>query len=447
MERTVDGQTGTAGRKSVSVRSCPLDSTAAFALLDAFDRPRFAWASESTVTVAGGSAATITADGPQRFDAVRENVKLLFDRLETVPETPYEARPRLFGGFAFTDTHRDPGDGSPWEGYPGAWFTLPAVQLTVTPSGSWLTTAAAGHASEETAKSRLELWRDRAGTVSDPAEQGTPGVLSRRYAPPLSDWQREIAEATTKIEAGTLRKVVLAQALTTELERPVDVPGILARLEDSYPDCFRFLFEPENGGAFFGATPERLVSVRGETVETEALAGSIGRGETAEEDEWLATQLLESGKNNHEHDIVVDTIREQLEPLTSAVETGERTIRKLANVQHLQTPIHATLSKDRHVLDLVEALHPTPAVGGLPPELALQTISETEVFDRGWYAAPVGWIDADGNGTFAVAIRSALAREKTATLFAGAGIVADSDPDEEWDELQLKYRPILDELT
>jgi menaquinone-specific isochorismate synthase len=129
------------------------------------------------------------------------------------------------------------------------------------------------------------------------------------------------------------------------------------------------------------------------------------------------------------------------------VETDERTIRKLANVQHLRTPIRATLSEERHVLDLVEALHPTPAVGGLPPELALETIRETEVFDRGWYAAPVGWIDGDGDGSFAVAIRSALARERTATLFAGAGIVDDSDPDEEWDELQLKYRPILDELA
>jgi len=129
------------------------------------------------------------------------------------------------------------------------------------------------------------------------------------------------------------------------------------------------------------------------------------------------------------------------------VNTDTRRVRKLANVQHLQTPIHATISEPRHVLEFVEALHPTPAVGGLPPEEALQTIRETEGFDRGWYAAPVGWIDGDGNGTFAVAIRSAIAREQTATLFAGAGIVADSDPDEEYDELQLKYQPILDELT
>jgi menaquinone-specific isochorismate synthase len=160
----------------------------------------------------------------------------------------------------------------------------------------------------------------------------------------------------------------------------------------------------------------------------------------------LAQELLDSEKNAHEHQLVADAIREQLAPLASSVRTGERSVRRLATVQHLFTPITATLSSDQHVLSLVEALHPTPAVGGLPPERALETIRDTEPFDRGWYAAPVGWFDAAGNGSFAVALRSAVVRETTATLFAGVGIVADSDPDREWDEVQLKYRPILDEL-
>jgi menaquinone-specific isochorismate synthase len=188
------------------------------------------------------------------------------------------------------------------------------------------------------------------------------------------------------------------------------------------------------------------VSLSGRTVQTEALAGSIGRGETTEEDEWLASQLRDSEKDVHEHDLVTETIRDQLAPLAADIRTGSRVVRRLATVQHLRTPIRATLADDEHVLRLVEALHPTPAVGGLPPTAALRTIRETEAFDRGWYAAPVGWFDAEGDGAFAVAIRSALARERTATLFAGAGIVADSDPDSEWDELGLKYRPILDEL-
>ncbi|OYR89092.1 isochorismate synthase, partial [Halorubrum sp. E3] len=177
-----------------------------------------------------------------------------------------------------------------------------------------------------------------------------------------------------------------------------------------------------------------------------ARAGTTGRGETPAEDEWLAQELLDDEKNVHEHELVADTVREQLEPFAASISAGERRVRRLATVQHLHTPITAELDADRHVLDLVEALHPTPAVGGLPPDRALATIRETEPFDRGWYAAPVGWIDAAGNGAFAVAIRSAVTTARRTTLFAGVGIVADSDPDREWDEVQLKYRPILDEL-
>ncbi|MFB6129513.1 MAG: isochorismate synthase MenF, partial [Salinigranum sp.] len=254
-----------------------------------------------------------------------------------------------------------------------------------------------------------------------------------------------------RIRAGELRKVVLAQALDVTLDAPLSVPDVLARLGETYPECHRFLVEPDPGegrprASFFGATPERLVSLRGRDVETGALAGTTGRGDTPEEDAWLREELLGSDKNVHEHELVVEAICDQLAPLAGSVETGERTVRRLATVQHLFTPIAAELDADEHVLSLVEALHPTPAVGGLPPARALETIRETEPFDRGWYAAPVGWFDAEGEGTFAVALRSAVAEGTSATLFAGVGVVADSDPDSEWDEAQLKYRPILDEL-
>jgi menaquinone-specific isochorismate synthase len=243
-----------------------------------------------------------------------------------------------------------------------------------------------------------------------------------------------------------LTKVVLAQALSVDLENPIDVPATLERLRRRYSNCYRFLVGHESGGTFFGAPPERLVSKRGERVETEALAGSVPRGETPAADATHAERMRADAKLEHEHGLVVDAIREQLAPLARDLAVGERTIRRLATIQHLRTPIEATLEGDRHVLDLVEALHPTPAVGGVPPDAALETIRDTETFERGWYAAPVGWFDADGDGEFAVAIRSAVAADGTATLFAGNGIVADSDPDEEWDEVQLKFRPILDEL-
>lgn len=443
MESTGDEQAAQTGRP-VAVRSCRVQTVSPRDLVSALERPRLVWADGSDRIVAGGAAATITADGSERFSTVQRRATTLLSNVSTDAEP---ARPRLYGGFAFTDTHTDPGEGSLWAGYPGAEFVLPAVQVVDTDNTTWLTTAATGPDSHQRAETRLAQFRETLAELPAAEPSGPPGITDRSYEPPRTGWQQEIEEATARIRDGQLSKVVLAQALTASLAASVEPADVLGRLAESYPDCFQFLFEPDDAGSFLGATPERLVSVDSATVRTEALAGSIGRGETTEEDEWLAGQLRESDKNTHEHEIVVETIEDQLAPYTTGITTGARQIRKLATVQHLQTPICATLDEEYHVLELVEALHPTPAVGGLPPERALETIRDTEVFDRGWYAAPIGWFDADGDGTFSVAIRSALVRERQATLFAGAGIVADSDPDEEWDELQLKYRPILDELV
>lgn len=427
------------------VRTCRVDAVSLRSFLCTHARPRLAWADATTTIAAGGAATTLTAGGPTRFRDIRKQADRLFARLDSPDSIPEGARPRVFGGFSFTDGRGD--DRERWTGYPDAEFVLPAVQFSVTADGSWLTTTAVGPDARERATARLQRWRDRSLALPELAISGPPGVDSREYTPGKDRWRAEVRAVTDRIRAGELRKVVLAQALRTELDAPPVVPDILARLGESYPGCYRFLFEPEDGSSFFGATPERLVSVSGDTVDTEALAGSTGRGETTDEDEWLASQLADSTKDNHEHDLVVEAIRDQLSPLVGGIETGTRTVRQLATVQHLQTPVRARLTRDRHVLELVEALHPTPAVGGLPPDEALETIQDAEAFDRGWYAAPVGWFDEDGDGTFAVAIRSAIARDTTATLFAGAGIVADSDADEEWDELQLKYGPMLDELA
>ena len=434
----------------VAARACRVDAVPVRTVVDLFERPRLVWADADGTTVAGGTAAVITASGADRFEAVSRRAQAVFGKLDAPDPLPDGARPRFYGGFAFTDDHGASGSDSDavrlWRGFPAAKFVLPAVQVSVTGDGTWLTTAATGPDAGARAAARLDQWQGRLETLPTFARSSPPGVRSREYDPSRPAWRRQVAAAIDRIREGQLRKVVLAQSLSIELGKPVAVADVLARLGDVYPSCYRFLFEPATGGSFFGATPEQLVTVRGTAVETEALAGSIGRGETRAEDEWLATELRDSEKNTHEHELVVEAIQRQLAALTDDTETSEQGVRQLANVQHLRTPIRATLPHEEHVLSLVEALHPTPAVGGLPPERALETIRETEAFERGWYAAPVGWFDADGNGTFAVAIRSAVTRGTQARLFAGAGIVRDSDPDVEWDELQLKYRPVLDEL-
>ena len=416
------------------------------AVLADADSPRTGWSAPGEATVVGSdAAATLTADGPDRFQRIRERAEQLFETGDVHAGTE-AACPRLFGGFAFHDAGAER---PPWTDFPGARFVLPRVQVTYADNGTWLTVNAVGpDATTEAVEARLEQERERLANLPDPGPVADPpGVSTRTRTTGLDDWCTSVDAAVDRIHSGELQKVVLAQALECSLAADLSVPDILDRLAEKYPDCHRFLVEPASGDAsFFGATPERLVARRGRTVETGALAGTTGRGETPAEDEWLAEELMNSEKNVHEHELVADAIRDQLAPFAASMSTGKRTVRRLATVQHLWTPITAELARDEHVLDLVEALHPTPAVGGLPPEKALDTIRDTEPFDRGWYAAPVGWIDAAGNGSFAVALRSAVSTGDVATLFAGVGIVADSDPDREWDEVQLKYRPILDEL-
>jgi len=450
------------GEPPLLTRSREISAVSFRAVLDALDGPRAVWTAPEEPTVVGcGAAATIIVDGDDenRFEAVRDGADNLFAAFDASTAAS-AARPRLFGGFAFHDDHEP---SPPWEGFPSGYFFLPRVQVARDGENAWLTVNAVAPDDPGAVEGRLDDVTDTLRNLPAPGPTNAPPDVKERSATtPREVWRDQVESALERIDSGDLSKVVLAQALEVTLETELSVPDALARLRSTYPDCYRFMIDctvrdhtvggsqahtaGQSGPTLFGATPERLVSLRGRQIQTEALAGSTGRGDTPEEDEWLARELLESEKDIHEHELVVDAVRDQLSPFAASVRTGQRTVRQLDSVQHLRTPISAELADVEHVLDLIDALHPTPAVGGLPPDRAWRTIRETESFDRGWYAAPVGWFDAAGNGTFAVAIRSAVADGTTATLFAGAGIVLDSDPDREWDEVQLKYRPMLDTL-
>ncbi|WP_181684580.1 isochorismate synthase [Halorhabdus salina] len=438
------------GDGSLVVAGRPVEASSLSLLADGRDgdRPWVVWHGPGERVVGLGSATTITATGPDRFETVRRRARELFANRTVSDTLPAFATPRLFGGFAFHEggesTHGEPD----WDGHSDARFVLPTVAVIERDDEQWLTAAAVGPEADAEVERTIDRWMATLETAEPPTATGPPGILNRTQLPDRAAWTQQVQSAVKRVERGDLRKVVLAGAQSVQLTDTLSVPAAIDRLGSTYPDCYRFALRPDDpdGGTFFGATPERLVARRGRTVETAALAGSTGRGETQAEDEWLAEQLIDSEKDGHEHALVVEAIRDQLDGVAKTVQTGERSIRQLATVQHLRTPIQATLAEDVHVLSLVAELHPTPAVGGLPPNAALSAIRDTEAFDRGWYAAPIGWFDAEGDGTFAVGIRSALARDRQATLFAGAGIVADSDPDEEWDEIQLKYQPIIDAL-
>lgn len=430
----------------VAVRGTQLDTRSPLSAIERLPKPRFVWDGGSHTVVGGGVAESIVAAGSNRFDTVRDGGESIFSRLDQPSAVPDGAQPRLFGGFGFHPTGPTETEPTGWDGFPPALFWLPAVQLTDTDDGGFLTVAASGGDADAAAQNHLEEWQSRLSELQSPTSTEPPGIESTHPTPDRHTWARQVREALDRIESGRLRKVVLAQALRVTLAGPLSIPSVLHRLAETDAECRRFLIQPEDGNTFFGATPEVLVTRNGRQVQTAALAGSTGRGDTPTEDEWLAESLRDSDKETHEHELVVEAICEQLDPHAGSVHAGTRRIRQLSTVQHLETPIRATLDSDVHVLSLVEALHPTPAVGGLPPNLAIETIREIETFERGWYAAPIGWFDGAGNGRFVVAIRSALASEGNVRLFAGDGIVPESDPDREWDELQLKYRPILDQL-
>jgi menaquinone-specific isochorismate synthase len=274
-----------------------------------------------------------------------------------------------------------------------------------------------------------------------------PSSITERPVRPAAWWCELVARATKAMRdapEGGLRKVVLAREVLVEADVPFDRAVVLDRLRRSYPDCFLFLIE-----GFLGASPELLVSRAGDVVRAQPMAGTAPRGGDPTTDARLAAGLLASPTYRHEHQITIDMVFDTLIRWCSYLDyEPEPSVVGVANVQHLATMVEGRLSQPApSVLELVTALHPTPAVNGWPRDEARAWIEANEGFDRGRYAGTVGWVDGRGNGTFAVSIRCADIDGTTARLVAGNGIVADSDPDTELAETQNKLQALLGALT
>ncbi|PAP77903.1 isochorismate synthase [Rubrivirga marina] len=265
----------------------------------------------------------------------------------------------------------------------------------------------------------------------------------RRDDPARAEWDRMLRWSLAAFEDGDLEKVVLARRARFSFEEPVDAAGLLQRLEAATPRCYHALTSPDGESAFLTATPERLVRIDGRELSTEAVAGTRPRSETDAADDALRAELMASEKDRREHVYVRDAIADALAPLAERVEVdSEAGAMTLARGRHLHTGIRATLPASTGVLDVLRALHPTPAVGGTPTPEALDAIDRLEPFDRGLYAGPIGWIGRDERGReaadLAVGIRSGLVDGRTLSLYSGAGIVAGSDPASEWAEIEHK---------
>jgi menaquinone-specific isochorismate synthase len=265
-----------------------------------------------------------------------------------------------------------------------------------------------------------------------------PFPVLRVDSPDLQGWRENVERALAAFSEGRLGKVVLARRAEFGFSGDLDPTLLLESLKAATPGCFHFYAEPESGTAFLGASPERLFRRDGRMLETEAVAGTRPRGVSSAEDEGLRDDLLHSAKDRVEHTYVSKGIREALEPLCEELEIEDRVSEMmLARGRHLRSKVSGTLRDGATDAALLEAMHPTPAVGGHPRSEALEKIKALEPFDRGWYAGPVGWIGHEGS-EFAVGIRSGLVRGRTLALFSGAGIVVGSVPEEEWAEIEQK---------
>lgn len=388
------------------------------------------------------------------------------DRFQAVEAAAGEVRcldgtqppPRFFGGFSFRDDHVAAGV---WEAFPRASFVLPAAELEWSGEAMTLRVQALAPAGADSGavrralEGRLAELRDELAAETSPApvDVGPAPAAGPESAPPepvLESSSREAFEAGVctildAIREGRLRKAVLARVLDVSLPDPVDPAHLLTRLRRDNGSAHVFLFEPEPGAVLAGAAPEVVGSLLGSWFRATAVAGSISRGRDPTEDEALGRRLLASVKDREEQDV---TLREMIRVLASRVDRPVATepdphLLVLPRIQHLESQIEGRARPGETILGLVSALHPTPAVCGLPRDVALELLLEVEPFQRGWYAGPVGWFDAAGDGEFVPALRSAVGGGRNWRLLAGAGIVPGSAPAPEWEETAMKLEPAL----
>jgi menaquinone-specific isochorismate synthase len=388
-----------------------------------------------------GTAAEVVSRGADRFsDLAAGCSRVVHDRVAEEPTgLPAGAGPVWSTALAFAS---DGGSAPIWSSLPPALAVLPEVAIARSEGRSFLTVCAvpASDASPEqvlqSVSGRLASLRPAALTPADPHPSAASSISGRH---PPERYEQIVATAVERIRGGEVDKVVLARELTVESPAAIDPASQLGAMRNLFPSCFCFCFgSPE--ASFIGASPELLVRRSGAVAATVALAGTTGRSADPAVDDHLGEAMMRSPKVRDEHGIVVRRIERTLRPHSVWVHAeDEPSVIKVGNLQHLATPIRAQLAESNSAIELAGYLHPTPAVGGEPREPALALIDELEGIDRGWYTGPMGWMDVAEDGEFCVGLRSALLRDREAHLFAGCGIVADSDPAAELQESELKF--------
>ncbi|MEB3165794.1 MAG: isochorismate synthase [Cyanobacteriota bacterium] len=429
------------GVLSLALPLPPRDPLALLSQLGEGERFRFLWdGAPGLCLAASGRTNSLELSGPRRFEQAQRFSAVCLSRLAAPQVAPPLARPRVLLAFAFFDSPVQEG-----EGMPGVQALLPRWQLSRQGRHCWLRLQRC-LGGDVTARSVAEeLWEEARRLSALPADAG---LLEQNGTGPAirhrSAWQagyRSVVERGLElVESGSLRKLVLAVRQQVLLDRPLDPVGLLAQLRQRQPGSCRFLWQQADGPALLGASPERLLTVRQGQLRSDALAGTAPVGPAAE-------QLIHSEKDRREHELVVDAISAALAGAgLSARRPRHPRLARHGQLVHLHTPITAALG-DQQPLALAGALHPTPAVAGLPRREAMAALRSLEPFERGCYAAPIGWIDSEGDTELRVAIRSGTLQGQRLVLTAGAGLVQGSVTERELQEVALKLGVLQQQLS
>lgn len=386
-----------------------------------------------------GAVAEIRSAGPGRFERAAALRSLARKEIRIEGDTPVRA-PLWVGGFSFSDEPSSAGND--WLGFPSLRFVVPQRLVLRREGRSFAAEATGGDP-------RLGFaGPGDASRMATPCRDPGSATAASALAVGLSDGAAErslFTRACASTRRGELQKVVVARAASVESDGGFPVERIMAALRRAHPDCRHYRIQ-RGHAVFLGATPERLLCVAGERVRADAIAGTTRRGESSEEEARLRRTLFLSKKEQEEHALVVDGLRAVLARHDRDVVVPEAPrVMATGGVQHLHTPLEATIPGG-DLLRLAGEVHPSPAVAGSPVSEARAWIASHERLDRGWYAGGVGWLDDASGGEIAVALRCGLLRGNRGRLYAGAGIVAASDPDKELAETRLKMHSLLDAM-
>ncbi|EPH95565.1 isochorismate synthase [Enterococcus faecalis 13-SD-W-01] len=370
-------------------------------------------------------------------DELSKAKEKFFKKLLVCPSE--KSNPILFGGLPFDFS----GSKEPfWGEMEAGFFVLPEILFTMDASKLHVTLTVKALKREEAIQKMMEL-KEKVSVILEEEIPPVKTTETRMEERDIEHFLSLVAETTAKIKAEKdLKKVVLARQMMLEASS-FDPASILSHLLEQQPNTYIFALESEER-TFIGATPERLLKASRDDFETASIAGSAPRGKDEGEDREIGESLLKDSKNSYEHQVVVERIQKQLAPFTEEVRTENKRLLKNRDIQHLFVPFKGQRKTDTSFLEVINALHPTPALGGEPKKEALAWIAQKEKKGRGLYGAPIGWVSLTGDiGEFAVGIRSGIFGKEKALLYAGCGIVEESTPEEERNETQLKFQPMI----